>query len=163
LINLPLFDQSKLIKSNGSTSLTTEAEAIRLSNELRSQPMRSFIDMAGNRVDIPAKQGFDCETTDFMTMVNWLADTRIKKSESLIAFVHRVMAVRFPNEYAQNKSKIDSRYRLEMDMIESKAKNDISWLGEVGFSNMVRLDKSLTSENNKVIKQRNGEIKVMRK
>jgi hypothetical protein len=163
LINLPLFDQSKLIKSNGSTSLTTEAEAIRLSNELRSQPMRSFIDMSGNRVDIPAKQGFDCETTDFMTMVNWLADTRIKKSESLIAFVHRVMAVRFPNQYAQNKSKIDSRYRLEMDMIESKAKNDISWLGEVGFSNMVRLDKSLTSENNKVIKQRNGEIKVMRK
>mgnify|MGYP006189320093 FL=1 len=163
MINLPLFDQSKLIKSNGSTSLTTEAEAIRLSNELRSQPMRSFIDMSGNRVDIPAKQGFDCETTDFMTMVNWLADTRIKKSESLIAFVHRVMAVRFPNQYAQNKSKIDSRYRLEMDMIESKAKNDISWLGEVGFSNMVRLDKSLTSENNKVIKQRNGEIKVMRK
>ena len=163
MINLSLFDQSKLIKSNGSTSLTTEAEAIRLSNELRSQPMKSFIDMAGNRVDIPAKQGFDCETTDFMTMVNWLADTRIKKSESLIAFVHRVMAVRFPNEYAQNKSKIDSRYKLEMDMIESKAKNDISWLGEVGFSNMVRLDKSLTSENNKVIKQRNGEIKVMRK
>ena len=163
MINLPLFDQSKLIKSNGSTSLTTEAEAIRLSNELRSKPMRSFIDMAGNRVDIPAKQGFDCETADFTTMVNWLADTRIKKSESLIAFVHRVMAVRFPNEYAQNKSKIDSRYKLEMDMIESKAKNDISWLGEVGFSNMVRLDKSLTSENNIVIKQRNGEIKVMRK
>ena len=78
------------------------------------------------------KKGFDIETCEFMDMVNWLADTRIKKSQSLSAFVHRVMSVRFPNEYTNNKKNIDNRYNLEMELIESKSKNDISWFGEVG-------------------------------
>lgn len=142
-MNISLFDQSK------EKDITYEGEAVRLSNELRAKPARSFINIDGIRVDIPAKQGFDCETVDFMTMVNWLADTRIKKSQSLSAFVHRIMAVRFPTEYTQNKSNIDGRYKLEMEMIESKAKNDISWFGEVGFKNKVRLDGSLNNTKRK--------------
>lgn len=163
-MNIPLFDQTKLVTDSNKLAITEEAESIRLSNELRAKPMTSYIHATtGLRVDVPAKQGFDCETADFMTMVNWLADTRIKKSESLIAFVHRIMSVRFPTEYAQNRDKIQARYKLEFEMIQSNAKNDIEWFGEVGFQNQVRLDGSLNNTKSKIIKQRNGEIKVMRK
>ena len=162
-MNIPTFDQSTIRKDNGEINLSPEAEAVRLSNDLRTKPSRFFINGDGIRVDVPAKQGFDVETADFMTMVNWLADTRIKKSESLIAFVHRIMSVRFPTEYAQNKDKIQARYKIEYEMIQGNAKNDISWFGEVGFSGLVRQDGSLTNNKNKIIKQRNGEIKVVRK
>lgn len=152
------FDQTKIRKDNGEISLTEEAEAVRLSNELRAKPSRTWIDDMGIRHDEPSRQGFDCESCDFLTMVNWLADTRIKKSNSLIAFVHRVMAVRFPNEYAQQKDKIDARFKLEYEMIQSKAKNDVAWLGEVGFQNKVRLDGSLTDSRTRIIKTRDGSI-----
>jgi hypothetical protein len=151
------FEQSKKDK------ITFEGEAIRLSNELRAKPARTLIDDLGFRIDIPSKKGFDIETCEFMDMVNWLADTRIKKSQSLSAFVHRVMSVRFPNEYTNNKKNIDNRYNLEMELIESKSKNDISWFGEVGFSNMVRLDGLLTNNNNKVIENKDKTIKITRK
>jgi len=156
-MNISLFDQTKERK------ITFEGEAVRLSNELRAKPSRTFIDIDGNRVDIPTKQGFDCETVDFMTMVNWLADTRIKKSESLIAFVHRIMSVRFSTEYAQYKDKINSRYKLEYEMIQSNSKNDASWFGEVGFSNMVRYDGILNDNRNKVVIKRNEEVVIRRK
>ena len=159
-MNIPLFDQTKLLKDDNSISLTTEAEAVRLSNELRPQPSRTIIAVRGERIDIPARQGFNCETCDFMTMVNWLADTRIEKSESLIAFVHRVMAVRFPDEYTQNKDKIQDRYQIEYEMIQSNAKNDISWLGEVGFQNMVRLDKSLNNVNTRIVKLKDDAFRI---
>jgi hypothetical protein len=151
------FEQSKKDK------ITFEGEAVRLSNELRAKPARTWIDDLGFRIDIPAKKGFDIETCEFMDMVNWLADTRIKKSQSLSAFVHRVMSVRFPNEYTNNKKNIDNRYNLEMELIESKSKNDISWFGQVGFSNMVRLDGLLTNNNNKVIENKDKTIKITRK
>ena len=139
-MNLSPFDQSKADPRN----LSYESEAVRLSNELRARPSITYIDVHGVRVDIPVKQGFDCETADFNTMVNWLADTRIKKSESLIAFVHRILAVRFPNEYTLYRDNINDRYRLEYEMIQSNAKNDIFWMGEVGFQNKVRLDNSIS-------------------
>ena len=161
-MNLPMFDQSKIYKDDNSNSLSGEGESIRLSNELRSHPSQTIIDVFGLRVDIPAKQGFDCETADFITMVNWLADSRIKKSESLIAFVHRILAVRFPTEYSQHKNNIDSRYKLEYEMIQSHATNDIHWLGQVGFQNMVRLDKSLTLKTSNTIKNKNEEFEVKR-
>jgi hypothetical protein len=150
------FDQTK------KNVITFEGEAVRLSNELRAKPASTSINHKGERIDIPAKQGFDIETAEFSVIVNWLADTRIKKSESLIAFVHRCLSVRFPDKYTQNKSKIDSRYKLEQEMIESNSKNDVSWIGEVGFSNMVRLDGSLTKLNNKVVKNRDDTVKVVR-
>ena len=156
------FDQSKIRDDEGKISLTTEAEAVRLSNDLRSKPSRTYIGPNGKRIDVPAKQGFDIETANFKTIVNWLADTRIKKSESLIAFVHRFLAIRFSNDYSKHKSKIDNRYKLEHEMIKSNAKDDIFWLGEVGFSNMIRLDGSLTNKNNKVVKK-NGKVSVLKK
>jgi|LULR01.1.fsa_nt_gb uncharacterized protein YlaI len=158
------FDQSKIKDDSGKQSLTYESEAVRLSNELRSKKARTYIhDQTGKRIDIPAKKGFDIETADFMTMVNWLANPRIKKSNSLIAFVHRCLAVRFPDEYAQNKKKIDSRYKIEKELILSHAKNDVAWIGEVGFSNMIRLDGSLNNSSIKTTKLKNGEIRIIKK
>ena len=127
------FDQSKIRDDEGKISLTTEAEAVRLSNDLRSKPSRTYIGPNGKRIDVPAKQGFDIETANFKTIVNWLADTRI-----------------------------NNRYKLEHEMIKSNAKDDIFWLGEVGFSNMIRLDGSLTNKNNKVVKK-NGKVSVLKK
>jgi len=156
-LNLPPVDQTK------EQDTTFEGESVRLSNELRAKPSHTELDFFGNRIDIPAKRGFDVETADFTTMVNYLADTRIKKSESSIAFIHRILSVRFPNEYTQNKTNIENRYKLEVEMIESKSKNDVTWLGEVGFQNMVRLDDSLTNPNVRLLKLRNGQINIIRK
>jgi hypothetical protein len=162
-LNIPLFDQTKRFSENNTPLITEEAEAIRLSNELRAKPAKTYINVYGRRIDIPAKSGFDIETIDFNTIIDWLADTRIKKSESLIAFVHRCLAVRFPDKYSQQKSNIQNRYKLEQELIQSNAKNDITWLGEVGFSNMVRLDGSLNNPKNKVIKNRDETVKIVRR
>ena len=156
-MNLPPVDQTK------EQDTTFEGESVRLSNELRAKPAHTELDFFGNRIDIPAKRGFDVETADFTTMVNYLADTRIKKSESSIAFIHRILSVRFPNEYAQNKINIENRYKLEVEMIESKSKNDVTWLGEVGFQNMVRLDDTLTNPRNRVVKGNNDDYRIVRK
>jgi len=156
-LNISPFDQTK------KDDTTFEGEAVRLANELRSKPSRTFIGPAGERQDIPAKQGFDVETADFNTMVNYLADTRIKKSESSRAFVHRVLAWRFPTEYAQHRDGIDNRYKLEFEMIQSNSKKDIEDLGRVGYQNNVRLDGSLTKNNVRTEKQRNGKIRSVRK
>ena len=158
-MNIPLFDQTKA----DPKIQTFEAEAVRLSNELRTKPAKTFIDIDGIRIDIPAKRGFDCETADFMTMVNWLADTRIKKSESLIAFVYRILSVRFSTEYEQHKDQIKARYKLEYEMIQSKSKNDVSWFGEVGYGNKVRLDGSLTNHRAVTKQFKNERVRTVSK
>ena len=84
------FDQSKIKDDSGKQALTFEAEAVRLSNDLRSKPARTFIhDQTGKRIEIPAKKGFDIETVDFRILTDWLSNPNIKKSNALIAFVHR--------------------------------------------------------------------------
>ena len=47
-------------------------------------------------------------------------------------------------------------------MIQANTKNDIALL-DTGHNGLVRLDGSLTDPSNKIIKQKNGEIKIMRK
>jgi len=83
------FDQSKIKDDSGKQSLTYEAEAVRLSNNLRSKPARSYINWDGIRIEIPAKKGFDIETVDFRILTDWLSNPNIKKSNALISFVRR--------------------------------------------------------------------------
>jgi len=133
-MNISNFDQNK------KDSITFEGEAVRLSNEFRSKPARTFLNMYGHRVDIPAKRGFDIETCNFLTMANYLADSRIYKSESQIMLLHRIMSVRFPNEYTQNKSKIEN---IGFDDMFSPKGDDIkgrvSTRGdEVSMENVIR-------------------------
>ena len=63
----------------------------------------------------------------------------------------------------KNKKKIDSRYKIEKELILSHAKNDVAWIGEVGFSNMIRLDGSLNNSSIKTTKLKNGEIRIIKK
>lgn len=142
-------------------NITYKGEAQRLANELRARPAVSYIDRFGIRHDVPAKIGFNVETSDFIPMVNWIANKNIKKSASLLAFVHRILSVRFPNEYANHKSKIDKTFLEEFDLIKSESKNDIAWFGEVGFQNKVRLDNSLNNPRSKIKRSRLGKLKVV--
>lgn len=146
-MNLSPFDQSR------EKEKTTYGEAVRLSNEFRAKPARTIINTEGQRVDIPAQDGFDVETCDNSKIDEWLANNNIKKSQSQITFLLRVMALRFPDSFAIVKRNVDPSVRLELELIESKAKNEIEWLGEVGYQNMVRLDGSLTMKNIEVIKK----------
>jgi len=155
-MNISNFNQKK------KNSITFEGEAVRLSNEFRSKPAKTYLNKLGVRVDVPAKKGFDIESCDFLTMANYLADSRIYKSESQIMLLHRIMSVRFPNEYTKNKKNIDNRYKTEMEMIESQSKNDISWFGEVGFQNKVRLDGMLTNNNIRIIENKDKTINAMK-
>lgn len=159
MTHLSLFDQMFKNEINGSLI----GEAIRLSNELRAKQAYTEIDYSGKRIDHPAKAGFDIETCDINDIKNWLNDHTIKKSQSLLMFVHRVLAVRFPNEYTLLKNTIDKRFRKEMELIESEAKNDITFFGEVGFQNLVRLDGSLTNLNAKVVNMNNDRVKIIKK
>lgn len=156
-MNLSAFDQTK------KRECTYEGEATRLANFLRAKPASMFINSDGIRVDVPARRGFDCETADFSTMVNYLGDPRIKKSDSLITYVHRIMAVRFPDEYAQNRDKIHKRFKIEYEMIQSNAKNDAAWLGQVGFTNMIRQDGSLSRPTSEVNVSKHDIVQIKRK
>jgi hypothetical protein len=131
-----------------------------LSNELRSKSARSWIDPAGFRHDDPAKTGFDIETCDVAEIKAWLNDPTIKKSHSLISFVHRICCVRFPDEYARFRDAIKARFKLEHELIQSEAKNEIEWFGETGYHNMVRLDKSVEyTDKLNVVKMQDGRIR----
>ena len=47
----------------------------------------------------------------------------------------------------------------ELELIESESSNQVEWFGEVGFQNMVRLDKSLNKNYVKAVKINNDRIK----
>lgn len=151
-MNIPFFEQTR------KDEQTTYGEAVRLSNELRAKPARTQINPDGIRIDIPAKTGFDIETCDVIDIQNWLNDFTIKKSPSLLMFVHRVFAVRFPDEYARLRDVIDARFKREFEMVQSEAKNEIEWFGEAGYQNLVRLDGSLTNPKLRITKMQDGRV-----
>lgn len=141
---------------------TTYGEAVRLSNELRSKPASSF-EIGGITYTIPAKTGFDCETAPYSDFTSWFNDITIKKSQSLFWFVIRIMAWRFPDKHTEIRSNLAERRRLEFDLILSQMKNEIEWVGTVGYQNMVRLDGSLTNPRTRIIKKSNDVYIVERK
>ena len=153
-MNISTLDQTR------EKELSFYGEAVRLSNELRAKPARTVINIDGDRVNIPAKQGFDIEICSFMDLVNYLADTRIKKSESMISFIHRVLNWRFETEYDEKKDKIFNRYQLEKEMIQSNSRKEVEFLGESGFQNLVRLDGSLTKKGTRIEKLKGEKIRI---
>jgi hypothetical protein len=159
-MNLPRFDENRKHETGGSPY----GEAVRLANELRSRAARTILDQWGGREDIPARKGFDVETCDLEVLRTWLNNLSIKKSASLIMFVHRIIAVRFPDKYANiqrfvNKSK---GFTNEYQLIQSEARNEVEWFGEVGFQNMVRLDGSLSKSHVKPRKVKGGKFTFKR-
>ena len=141
---------------------TFEGESIRLSNELRAKPARTILNVLGQRVEIPAKQGFDIETADYLIIKNWL-NGNAKKSQSLFWFVVRTLALRFPDKHTEIKRNLALKHKLEFELILSELRNEVEFLGKVGFSGMVRLDKSLTKSKNKVVIDKNENVSIKRK
>ena len=161
-MKLSLFGDS-ILNCNQIKSYSKVEECKRLANELRSRPQ--MVIKADNYhrlkdVVIPAYKGFDVETCDFKDMKKYITNTPVI-SQSLLMLIFRIMALRFPKDYQTMKK--NSHIQTELNLIESESKNDIAWIGEVGFQNCVRLDNSLTSKNIKVIKRNNDEVRVMRK
>ena len=152
---LPLFDQTRKDEES------SYGESVRLSNELRSQNAHSYISVMGERVDTPIKKGFDIETANYLDFQNWLNSDN-KKSESLFWFVIRIMAIRFPEKHIDIKMSLAEKHKLEFDLILSQMKNEIEWIGTVGYSQMVRLDNSLLNLNNRVVKLKNDGYKIVR-
>jgi len=160
-MKLSLFGDSVLI-DNQIQSFSKIEECKRLANELRSKPER--IIPANNyyrikEVVIPAYKGFDVETCDFKDMKKYIRNTP-KISQSLLMLLLRIISLRFPKDYQTMKK--NSPIQTELNLIESESKNDIAWIGEVGFQNCVRLDQSLTNKNIKVLKKKNDTLKIGR-
>ncbi len=156
-MNLPTLDQTR------EKEMTPYGESVRLSNELRLIPDGTKLIL--NEANVLVKVftggrlwGFDIETASYGKLLSYFTDSRIKKrSESLIAFVNRILSIRFPNEYAQDKNKIEKIIGYsEYSLIQSEAKNEMEWFGEVSYQNKVRLDGSLTNPNVRIEKLNSG-------
>lgn len=159
------FDNKSLIDDSGKRSITTTAESIALANELRYKPNSSKIFIAdgkSHKLFVAGRLwGFDCETCSFQKLMSYFTGNKIKRSQSLISFVIRIMALRFPQEYHENKNRIVKLIgKDEYQSIESNKRNEIEWLGECGFQNMVYYTK--LKKNVNVIKGKNDTIKIMR-
>lgn len=151
MTTIPLFDQTR------ERELNAYGEAVRLSNELRSKPARTIINLDGERTDYPAIQGFNCETADYSVFTNWLNDSNKKKSKSLFWFVIRLMAWRFPDKHTEIKTNLSESNHLEFELILSQMKKEKEWLGLTGYQNQVELNPNspLNSKNVRVIKGNN--------
>ena len=164
-MNLPIFDQTR------KNELSSYGESVRLSNEVRAvqahQIQKWVISEFGvpelKTINIPAKDGFDVETADYRVFTLWLSNTNIKKSQSLFWFIIRIMAIRFLERHSEIRMNLAEKHKLEFDLILSQMKNEIEWIGTVGYSGMVRLDNSLTNINTQIIKLKNDGFKIVRK
>lgn len=154
-------DRNTAYDEDGKRIKDIPSEDYVLWNEILPKPGKNIIDLRTNKmIYYPQKKGIDINSCSFIEAVNWLADKRIKKSQTSIMYVHRKLAVRFPTEYAQCKHKIDHRFRLEYELIQSEAKNDPAWFGETSIQNLVRLDGTLTNSKSKTIKLKNEKFRV---
>jgi len=158
-MNLPLFDQTR------ERELSSYGEAVRLSNELRAKPARSVINYDGERIDYPAKDGFDCEIAEYNQFIIWLNDSNKKKSRSLFWFVIRIMSIRFPEKHNEIRNSLSDRNKVEYGFILSEMSNEIEWFGLTGYQNQVELNPSseLNIKNIKVIKGNNDTYKTVKK
>ena len=157
-MNISIFDQTRKDERN------SYGEAVRLSNELRYQPAKTYIDEFGFRVDISERWGFNCETAPYSDFVKWLNDNSIKKSKSLFWFVIRIMAWRFPEKHTAIKNSLSENRKLEFDLILSQMKKEYEWCGLTGYQNQVELNSdSLSNKKNiRIIKGNNDTYKTIR-
>lgn len=147
-----IFDRSKKdIFWNGKGTPTTiekEAEAVRLYLEMLPQPAKRVRnpDFAKDPTqpeffDIPEKKGIDLETASWQEIQDYLNDSTIKKSESNRSLCRRIMAIKFPIEFDDAITKINSDLANEYNLLKQQKREEISWLGEAGYSKTVRADK----------------------
>lgn len=143
------FDQSlKNIFPNNRTASNIQklqGEAVRLYNEIKGHPSGMGTDAAGNPFVIPERKGIDVLTATFAELKDFLDNPIFDKSESSRSFVRRMMAIRFPTDFAIEKNIVSADLKNEYQLIEDNKLITTDWLGEVGFHGKVRLDGSLKS------------------
>lgn len=156
-MNIPLFDQTR------KDELTSYGESVRLSNELRFIPAGNVLKETNIGTEYVWSDGriwgFDVETADYSKLISYFSDNMIKKrSVSLIAFINRICAIRFSTEYTQDIDVNRLISMREFELIQSEAKNEVEWFGEVSYQNKVMLDGSLTNHNVGVITLNNVSV-----
>jgi len=156
-MNIPKFESIKLDDRGKIIPHDMIEEAKRLANEFRAKPAHIHTNQVGKKINYPATGGFDPETCTQRDLIN-IITMRGKISMSKLMSAYRYLAVRFPVEFAIRKKNAPAHLKLELELIESEAKNDIAWFGQVGFQNMVRLDGSLTIKNTKIMKKPNDRV-----
>lgn len=148
--NLSKVDIKDIYDERGKRIVNTITEDIALSEELRYRAPGVRINMYGEKIhDEGQLWGFDPETATYSKMLSYATDPRIKKrSTALKMLVLRKIAVRFPDEMSRDKTKIANTFRVsleEIELIQSNAKNDAAWFGEVGFHGKQYYDRPLRS------------------
>tara|TARA_R110002051_G_C8556303_1_gene473487 strand:+ start:277 stop:741 length:465 start_codon:yes stop_codon:yes gene_type:complete len=150
---LPLADQTR------EREQSPYGEAVRLSNEVR--PVIAHTDIETG-LWIEARQGINIETDGYPRFMVLLSSGKLN-NHSLTCFILRIMAWRFPNKYNEIKSKLNRADKIEFDLIISNIRYEFEWLGETGYQNKVRYDKTLNKHNIISIKTRNGNFITKRK
>lgn len=158
-MNIPLFESVKFDDLGNIITKNPVEEAKRLANELRSKPAYSYLNNHGQKISVPSYKGFDIENCELKTILTYLDNSSIKKSKSMLMFLYRLISIRFPNELTKRKAIVDQKFRDEIEAIESHSKNDVYWLGETGFQNLVSYtDKSIYANHLTIIKKKNDMI-----
>ena len=137
------------------------SEGVRLYQEILPKKAYSFKHLDGTIYHYPARRGFNIENAPIKAFYDWLNDSSIKKSKASFWFVIRCMAMRFPENHSDMMKKLAPHNRLEFEFILSELRNEIEFLGEVGFSGMAEISKP--NKRNVLIKNKNEEIKIKRK
>jgi len=149
------FDETKADEWKNSGIISKEGELARLYLELLPQPAftEEDVDLGTPPITYPAKPGIDLQTATFAELKTFLSvhETDGRLSESTKQLCRKVMAERFPTEFATEKTTVDPQLRQEYALIEAElvkrttntAKTD--FLGECGGGKLanVRLDGSL--------------------
>ena len=133
-----------LIKANDmSLPLTEESELARLYLEILGYDSYDVNNIEGVVITVPGRKGINPETATFSQMREYLDDITIKQSESKKELVRRIMAIRFPTEFNNESKLVSLHLKNEYELIHSQGVKDVKFLGEVGFTGKVRLDKSV--------------------
>jgi hypothetical protein len=167
MVNISSLDYSNHLGDDGVTKIDYQAEDLRLVEQLKFIP-------SGNKMKYDVKTnelkmiwdkgriwGFNVNTASFTKILSYFSTATGKKSQTMKSFILRKLAIRFPNEYTNNKSKLSILSKFpanEIELIESNATNDTTFTGSCGFNGKVRFD----SPNKKIsyIKSRNGSIRI---
>ena len=136
---------------------TFEAEASRLAESLLPQPARTVIDIDGTRRDMPQKTGIQVGTDTWPVINAYLSSPDTHLTPSQFWFIIRCCVMRFGRSLILREN-LTAERREEYDMLcdDVPDKVDLDWLGEVGYTNKVRLDGALDEPKVKLMKKRKG-------
>lgn len=174
-MNLPKPDFESIFtdathKQRSDTSIPSEDVA--LSEALTYKAPQLIIRRDGTEYyTLPRYWGFDVWSASYEKLISYFSDARItNRSNALISLVLRKTAVRFPTEYARDKTKLFDMIKKfnplfdlnEIELIESNATNDPAFFGGASIQNLQLFNGKLTNPRSKFIKLKNEEFKIVR-